>query len=349
MPLRILLSHPRSPTDLAVVRQLLATQDVADIRTFAVFGKTEGAADLLETSRHQAQAETAAIIREYGGEALLHRSWSIFSTGCEGITTPVCVAVADVGPPSLSSMQGLVVGAARSAPLADTQRCTLAHVRVAAECVRTAMENVSLSASEVRLVLVKSPIRRSKEGPEGRHASSTAASRGAAALGAGGALGEIDLSTLPPDPVLSVSAFASRTMAFSGTETECVEAIVLGSRAGGDANWLITQAVQTDFLDVEALSKLECPHGFEPFLVFYKAGIAADGMLRGLRTTIHSSELPPDKQMRAAASGLIGAIFGRVDTFISGGAEHQGADGACLASVLWRRVSASSIAKTAVG
>src|SRR3546814_14769206 len=113
------------------------------------------------------------------------------------------------------------------------------------------MANAALSANEVSLVLVKSPIRRSKDGAEGRHACSTAASRGAAALGVGVARGEIDLNALPPDPILSVPAFASRTMAFSGTETECVEAIVLGARAGGDADWLITQAVQTDFLDVD--------------------------------------------------------------------------------------------------
>src|SRR5690606_11620047 len=118
-------------------------------------------------------------------------------------------------------------------------------------------------------------------------------------------------------------AFASRTMAFSGTETQRVEVIVLGTRAGGDADWLITQTVQTDFLDIDAFSSLERPLGFDPFLVFYKAGISADGTLRGLRTTIRSSELPPDKQLRAASSGLIGAVFGRVDTFISGGAEHQ--------------------------
>src|SRR3546814_19274688 len=45
------------------------------------------------------------------------------------------------------------------------------------------MANAALSANEVSLVLVKSPLRRSKDGAEGRHACSTAASRGAAALG----------------------------------------------------------------------------------------------------------------------------------------------------------------------
>ena len=36
----------------------------------------------------------------------------------------------------------------------------------------------------------------------------------------------------------------------------------------------------------------------------------------------------------AAASGVVGAVFGTTRAFISGGAEHQAAPGACLAAVI---------------
>lgn len=340
MALHIRLTASQGPRDVSALGEVLKEVAPEAIRMLAVLGKTEGPASLEDRSRHEAHEEAATVIREAGGDDLLERSWRIFSTGCEGIATPVCIAIADTGPAEVDvpgAETGFAWGAARSNPVADAERCTRAHVAVAADCVREAMANGSIAAGDVDLVFVKSPIRQSPSGLGGRLARSTGGSRGAAALGVAVALGECDLAALPEDPVLSVPNFASRTMAFSGTETDCVEAIVFGRRKGGDRDWLVTQAVLNDFLDVDAMKGIEKPEGFEPQLVFFKAGIPRDGRLRGRRTTVLTSELPADKQLRAAASGLVGSVFGSTASFISGGAEHQGPDGACLCSVLWRR------------
>lgn len=341
MALHIQLTQSEGPRDVQALRQVLQATDPAAIRILAVLGKTEGPASLEDRSRHDAHEEAARIIEQVGGAELMERSWRIFSTGCEGIATPVCIAIADTGVAGQgaeAAETGMAVGAARSAAVADAERCTRSHVAIAAECVRQAMANGGIAPQDVDLVFVKSPIRQGADGIGGRHARSTGASRGSAALGVAVALGECDLASLTEDPALSVPAFASRTMAFSGTETDCVEAIVFGRRKGGDRDWLVTQVVLKDLLDVDALKRIDRPAGFEPRLVFFKAGIPADGRLRGRRTTVLSSELPADKQLRAAASGFVAAIFGASDTFISGGAEHQGPDGSCLCSILWRRV-----------
>jgi cyanuric acid amidohydrolase len=128
-------------------------------------------------------------------------------------------------------------------------------------------------------------------------------------------------------------------MAFSGTEVDCVEAIVFGTRKGGDPDWAVTQVILRDLLDIESALKIRKPMGFEPLVILFKAGIAPSGKLRGRRTTVFSGDLPPDKHLRAAASGFIGAAFGYVDSFISGGAEHQGSEGSCLCTIIWKRVA----------
>jgi hypothetical protein len=56
--------------------------------------------------------------------------------------------------------------------------------------------------------------------------------------------------------------------------------------------------------------------------------------LRGARTTVLTSELPADKQLRAAASGVVGVTLGSTRAFISEGTEHQAAPGGCLAAVI---------------
>lgn len=336
MKLLLEIANPDAPDDVAALTRFLAGVDAGAVERLVVFGKTEGDATLADTSRQRALAATDAAIRDTGGEALLARSWRLFSTGCEGIATPVCAAIAHVqGGEPHHGPAGLVVGAARSGPIADDLRCGPVHIGMATATIREAMISAGLTEEHVKLILLKSPIRMNPEGPLGRHARSTGAARGAAALGAAVALGEWALAGA--DPVASVQAHASRTMAFSGTETDATEAIVFGMRPGGDTDFAMSNAVLSDLMDFEALKRITPPDGFAPALIFFKAGIPADGRLRGRRTTVLTSDLPADKQLRAAASGLIGAAFGTADAFVSGGAEHQGPDGSCLCTVLWRR------------
>ena len=89
------------------------------------------------------------------------------------------------------------------------------------------------------------------------------------------------------------------------------------------------------FLDSDGMASLKDKG--QPYIVFFKAGIAADGRVGGRRTTVLTSDLSADKQLRVAASGLIAAHFGTTSAFISGGAEHQAAPGGCFGSVIYRR------------
>ena len=350
MRLALTKAVPAVPGDAAYLEAFLAAagggEAGAALRRLFVFGKTAGPATLQDASRPAAQAATDAAIRAAGGAALLERSWRLFSTGCEGIAGPISVAVADLGTApgtadtdaDTDAGEGLVVGGARSQPLPEAGRCARPGIMIAADCVRAAMESAGLAPAQVALVLVKYPVERRLTGS--RHAEVTGSARGAGALGAALALGEIAAAELPEDPVGASALQVSRTMCFSGTETECVEAIVLGHRPGGDAGWRLDTTVLADLMDAPALAAIRAPEGYRPWLVFFKAGLARDGRIRGRQTAALLGDIPADKHLRAAASGLLGALLPDADTFISGGAEHQGPEGSCLCAILWERVAA---------
>lgn len=343
MSLRIELAHPASSEDTEALARLLSKVAPESICRLIVVGKTDGPATLEDTSRHRAQSSTDEAILRAGGRPLLDRSWRIFSTGCEGIASPVTLSLAETAADGDDGSEyGLVVGAARSEPLADQDRCGIANIVSAADCVRAAMASAAIEPGQAKLILVKSPVRLAADGFGARHAGRTGSARGAAALGAAVALGEVSPGQLGDDPVGVTDLYATRTMTFSGTETDCVEAIVFGMRAGGDPRSAMTGTVLKDMLDADALRALQPPPGHRPVLLLFKAGIARDGLLRGRRTTIFNGDMPADKHLRAAASGLVGAVFGPADTFISGGSEHQGPDGSCFCVLLSERTGPAS-------
>ena len=338
------ISSPDGPGDTAPLAAWLDRLPRERIERLAIFGKVEGPATLNDYSRDLAQVATDNVIAKAGGN-LSERTFRMFSTGCEGIATPVTVMVArlsggkaDFG----SAAVGLTIGMARSAPLPKFPRCGQDHVDAAASAVADAMTDAGLRPEQVKLVLLKSPILLPGSVPHdsgalARHAGSTGSSRGAAAVGAGVALGEIERAALGTDPIGRQNVYATRAMAFSGIEVDFVEVVVLGERPGGDPRYGIACVQIADLLDSEGFARLKDEVGANADLVFFKAGISADGRLRGRRTTVLGSEWPADKQLRAAASGLIAAHFSTTCAFISGGAEHQAPPGGCLAAALYRR------------
>ena len=337
--LDIAIFHPDGPADTGSLRAWLIGLPRERIDKIVLLGKTEGPATLNDYSRELAQSAVDRVLREITPE-MGDWSFSLFSTGCEGVATPVTIAIADIRQNNSAPAHiGLAVGFARSQPLPASLRCGIEHIDAATEATVRAMADGDLHPDQVGLVLVKSPILVPGSAPDSemaRHSGSTGSSRGAAAIGAGIALGEIERSTLSGDPVKRDQVFARRVMAFSGTETDRIEVVVLGMRRGGDPRWAVTGGTMSDLLDVDGVARIKEAIGGRSEMVFFKAGIASDGRLRGRRTTVLTSELPADKQLRAAASGVIAAHFGTTCTFISGGAEHQAPSGGCICAALFR-------------
>jgi cyanuric acid amidohydrolase len=339
MTLFIEVFRPEGPADTQEMSAALARLPIEQVKRLVVLGKTEGPATLNDFSRDLAQSAVDAALRKLGGNALLARSICLFSTGCEGIATPVVTLMVELASHSPNSLAGVAIGLATSGVLMDDERAGPKHIEAARQTTARAMADAGLARDQVSLVLIKSPIQSvaaaSRQGGDRRrHGGSTGSSRGAAAIGAGIALNEIDASSLGNDPVGRTPAHTRRVMAFSGTEVDRIEAVVIGTRPGGDPAWQVKSTLIDDLTDTEALRRLARDARGEPLLIFFKAGIPASGCLRGRRTTVFTSDLTPDKQLRAASSGIVAGAFGAVDAFISAGAEHLGHDGACLCALI---------------
>jgi cyanuric acid amidohydrolase len=302
--LDIAIAYPDGPGDVRSLQTWLGRLHGRKIARLVVLGKTEGPATLNDFSRDVAQAAIDAAIAEAAGD-LSSRAWRLFSTGCEGIASPITVMMADISEPRPSAeARGLAIGVARSGPLPSFPRCGLEHIDAAAATVRTAMDDAGLRHDQVALVLIKSPI--------------------------------LAPGCVPADAPAGRRHAGTRIMAFSGIETQSIEVVVLGERPGGDPRWGIVGRLMSDWLDTEAISHMRRATG-KPELIFFKAGIAPDGRLSGRRTTVFTSDLSADKHLRAAASGFLTAHFGNTATFISGGAEHQAPPGGCICAALCRR------------
>jgi cyanuric acid amidohydrolase len=336
--------HPfplRHAGDAAGLALALAVPGVATARRLVLLAKVPGPATLNDPSRELARMVLRAAVTAAGGDGLLARTRMILSVGCEGVGGAGGWLLADDGQQHPGTPGRLALGTARSEPIPMADRGGVPHAQAVARAVARALDDAGLVPGQVRLVLVKSPVRPDQPDATGR-------SRGAAALGAGVALGEVAADRIGAAIMNDPAVHAVRAMTMSGTETDRAEVVVLGNRPGAGGPLLAGSGLLRDLIDVPGLRRVLSGLGAafddegvlsDPAsvpLVLLKAGLAADGMLRGRRTHVFGTDLPADKHLRAAAGGMVAGLLGSNEAFITGGAEHQGPPGACVAAAIIR-------------
>ena len=123
---------------------------------------------------------------------------------------------------------------------------------------------------------------------------------------------------------------------------------MLGNRAGAGGALVAHAGLIVDLIDSRSLRRvlkgaglrldidgeLEAPERIAAF--FLKAGPSADGRVRGARTTIYGSSVTPEKHMRAAVSGMVGALLGTTRAFTTGDPIQQAPEGGGVACVIVR-------------
>lgn len=344
------------PGDVAGLERILSELPTGDIARLALVAKTEGTATINDFSRELALSSAERTIERIGGTDLLGASTLIFSTGSEGVLSPVVYVLASIDDDGGGDRERLVIGGGRTRAMEAGELVTPTHARLVADAVDEAMTEAGLAPDQVALVFVKSPILSHRDAAATgdpaviARAGSSGQSRGAAALGVALALGELSETEIEDTRIgADLHRHSNRTMSFSGTEVEVGEVLVLGNRPGAGGSTQVFSGPMADILDAGSLRGLFRTAGCRfdgageiasPELlraVFLKAGVAPDGRVRGERTTVFHSDLDPDKHMRATASGVIGGILGTGRVFVSGGTEHQAPPGgglcACIADV----------------
>lgn len=352
MTAHVIAYDTADPGDTSELARHLARFPADKIRRLALLAKTEGNSDVNDYSREYGLLAAKVLLKEHGGQALLDRSAFLFSTGCEGAMTPFGYLFVDIDDGTAPSAEkALVFSVARSRSLTPEEIGTPAHADLVAKTVQAAMADAGVTAADVELVIVKTPVMShipaTKANEIKNKRVTSAYSKAVGALGAGLGLGEVDRAKIVQEAFDSDhSLHAKRAMVFSGSETDQVEIMLLANRAGAPGGLMIRTGFLKDVLDAQAvretLRSAGCtiaadgtvtdPERVAGMLV--KAGIAPDGMLRGCRTTIKSSHIDMDKHIRATMSGIVGSILGTCRTFISANTVHQAPPGGGLCACI---------------
>lgn len=319
--------------------------DPARVRRLAVFAKVDG--DYAESNR--SRDDLRAVIRTLLAECgLVERAQVLLAVGCEGVATPFGYAIADVDDGALESVAPrLAFGIGESEPARDRLDDGLALVELAARAVRAAVADAELAPDDVEMVFIKAPAPRGVARPDGTITGRWA--RAVAALAVGVALGEIEMARLTPASIArDLSLYTRHGMTYSGPELDRFEVVAMGNRLGAGGDLVVTSAITRDIIDsrpmramlrdaglaLDSLGELAEPQRVAAF--FLKAGVPDDGRVRGARTVVFGSPITPEKHIRAASSGVLGAMLGTTRFFISGDPVQQAPEGGGVAAAIVR-------------
>ncbi|WP_407519606.1 ring-opening amidohydrolase [Methylobacterium oryzisoli] len=349
-----------APDDVSAIATALEEERLTPEAVVAVFAKTEGNGCVNDFTRPLAVHALRTLFAPHLSEAALGRIAMVMSGGTEGGLSPhwLVVSVREASGPG----PALAVGQARTPVLAAEDLGRRAQVRLVAAGVRAAMAEAGLAPDEVHYVQVKCPLLTSERigaalargaVPATRDTlKSMGLSRGASALGAALALGEVAEEAIP-DAVAEAHSglFARRCGASAGVELFDHEIVVMGLSPDWTGPLTIDHAVMADAIDVAPVAAclarlgLAGPGGFVDAAgrarlaaVLAKAEASSDGLIRGRRhTMLTDSDISSTRHARGFVAGALAGLTGMTDLFVSGGAEHQGLDGGGPVAVIARR------------
>lgn len=343
------------PADLSQVEQLIASGELVPQDIVAVMGKTEGNGCVNDFTRDFAtQAWCTLLAPKLGvsARAVHDRVAFVMSGGTEGVLSPhFTVFTRRSGGTPQPGTRRLAVGIGFTRDFLPEEMGRMAQVTETARAVAEAMRDAGIrDRADVHFVQVKCPLltaakiadamRRGHEPVTHDTYESMGASRGASALGAALALGEVELSVLSDEAICrDWGLYSSRTSTSGGIELENNVVIVMGMSESAASPWVIDHGVMQDAVD--AASARDCLRrlGFDPdrdaaaigervLNIFAKAEAAPGGTVRGARhTMLNDSDINSTRHARAAVGAVLASVVGNTAIYVSGGAEHQGPPG----------------------
>lgn len=341
---RIHVIPTAGPDDVTGLQALINDGALDPDCLIAILGKTEGNGCVNDFTR---AFSVSALQRALGPAAA--GVTMVMSGGTEGGLSPHIVTFevleeAGTGP-------AMALGAAITRDLAPHEIGTVAQVDCVADTVRDTIAAAQIrAAQDVHFVQIKCPLLTSDRIAASPVPTATTdtlksmgLSRGASALGIALALGEIDRATAAEALRTSdMGVWSSRASTSAGVELMGHEILVLGMSDAWSGPLIVDHAVMSDAIDAGsvrgAMDRLGIGTGSELRAIFAKAEASTSGQIRGARhTMLDDSDISSTRHARAMVGGVLGGLTGRMDLFVSGGAEHQGPDGGGPVAVIAER------------
>lgn len=342
-----------APNDISGIVALIGEGRIDPKGIVAILGKTEGNGNVNDFTRGYATLALTLMLEKHLGERAKDVCL-VMSGGTEGAMAPHWTVFERQETAQQDDGKGpaLAIGRAHTPLLKPEQMGRMAQVHQVAEGVRAAMADAGIGdPAHVHFVQIKCPLLTAQRITDAESRGETVAtrdtlksmglSRGASALGAAVALGEIARDRLSDAAIgVDTALWSGRASASAGIELMNHEIVVLGMSAAWSGPLSIDHAVMCDGIDIEPVRGAFHRLGFAAagqlapsererlVAVLAKAEATHDGLLRGHRhTMLDDSDISSTRHARAFVAGALGGLIGHAEIYVSGGAEHQGPDG----------------------
>jgi len=356
----------RAPDDIEGVAGLVESGRLRAEDVLCIMGKTEGNGCVNDFSRGFSNfvlsdyfaRKLGVSRREAEGRIAL-----IMSGGTEGAMSPhftVLSASRDGAAPARGAKR-LAVASGHTREFRPEEIGRMPQAEATAELVRKLMKDAGIEdPSDVHFVQVKCPLVTAERirDARGRGESvrvedtykSMAYSRGASALGAALAVGEVRADQLHDEVICHDWSLASGVASTSaGIELMCNEVMVFGNSPAWGGDLVIGHSVMRDAIDRDAVKAALESAGirFEWSLspaqrerivnVLAKCEASPDGLIRGRRhTMLDDSDINSTRHARSVVNAVVASVVGDPMVYVSGGAEHQGPPGGGPIAVIAR-------------
>ncbi|HZG84271.1 ring-opening amidohydrolase [Paenibacillus sp.] len=343
-----------SPGDVSALRAAVEDGSIDPRDVVAVLGKTEGNGCVNDFTRGYAVRVLSDFFASRIGEDASRISY-VMSGGTEGVLSPHLTVIsrksgAAAGAPATGA-KSLAIGVRHTRDFLPEEIGRTAQIEAVADAVREAIAEAGIaSAADVHFVQIKCPLLTTDAVREAKARGvqvatedtykSMGLSRGASALGAAAALGEIDGAALTDEDVCHAwEKYSEVASTSAGSELSCCEVIVFGNSAESEGPFFIDHGVMKDAIDGDALRRLLDAHpGAELVQVLAKAEADPDGVVRGRRhTMLNDSDINHTRHARAVVGGVLAYVSGDPMIYVSGGAEHQGPAGGGSVAAIFKR------------
>ena len=279
-----------------------------------------------------------------GGTAgLMHPHFTLFTKSKPG------------GERSDGMSKRLAIGVANTRRLLPEEYGTLVELDAVVEATKQAMRDAGIDdPRDIHSVQMKTPSMtparvedaksRGKDVCNPNLLTASGMTRGAAALGAAVALGEIDRKRISDKTIGGdTSVYSNVGCASAGAEQHSIRVIVIGNVAGAPGNLIAAHGMMKHQLDLAGAYEAFRNAGLEvadgPLTpasqkrlraVFCKAGGDAVGAVDGRRHTMRSDFLSAfsGHQAKAVVHAIVSSVAGSTQVLANAGPEHQGAPGA---------------------
>lgn len=366
---RFLTSGPSDVSGLAALLQAGALR--AD-DLICILGKTEGNGGRNDFTRElamRALEELLAPALSLPAQAVQDRVILSFSGGTEGVVTPHMLAFAQRGTfrTTRSSHKRLVIGTGHTRTFLPEEIGRMAQVHETARAIAEIVAGMHLeSPQDVHLVQMKGAIPSATYEQEEAAArrgqplrSNMVYSRGASALGAAVALGELDADGKAR---LGDASICSDFSLYSGVASVSAkpglartEIMVFANSAYADGDLVIGHTVMRDILDAPSVRVLLGELGLpcdgqldaaqRQRLVGVLAKSEADprGTIRGQRHTMLSDDdIGDTRYSRCVLSAVLASITGDPAVYVSTRAEHHGPLGGGPVAIIVRAAASGA-------